>query len=105
MQRTTAQINGDIGLILADMQVDSHIRLLDIGIRTGAGFGTQAVDDGVLDPLRSIAFVGQGIARDARINGQTCPWSDMTLPFNGMHALVQILFVTAIEMRDWPQHA
>ncbi len=73
-------------------------------IGTRAGLGAEPIDDGILAALSRVTLVGQCLAGNAGIDGEGRTRTDVFGPIDGMHTLIQVLFVLAIEMGNRPQH-
>ena len=105
MQGATADIQRQDRPALAHQQVYAHIGRSHVHRRARAVAGADAVDDGVLDALRGVTFVRERRSGYMRVDRQRPFRRDVLVPVDRMHALVEILFVGAIELGQRPQHA
>ncbi|MNU80111.1 hypothetical protein D3C71_697340 [compost metagenome] len=105
MQRATTEVDRQRGAALAQRQVDAHVRQIGVDRRALEPFVTHAVDDGVLDPLRSKTGMGDLVAGHMRVHRQGHLRFDVFVPRQRAHAVIQRLLVRAFEFVDRPQHA
>ena len=109
MQRPAAQIDRQ-NRLAADLrrahhQIQAQIGRFQIHVRPFAAASAQGVDHCVLDPLRGVARMGDGVAGHVRIHRQGHVGAQMLRPVDGGRARVQRMLIRAVVFGDRPQHA
>ena len=105
VQRAAANVDRDDAPALAHHQADPQVGGLGVHRRPRAVGRAHAIDDSVLGALGGVAFVRKCRTRDVRVYGQRALGREMLVPVDGVHALVQVVLVGAVEFGQRPQHA
>ena len=104
MQRAAADIYGEHRTSFSHDQIDAQIWRFGFDRGSHAMCCANLINDGILDPLRGVTLMRQLRAGNMRIHSQCAFGRDVFRPIDGLHALVKIVFVLAIEFRQWPHH-
>ncbi len=105
MQRAAAQVHRHRRPALAQREIQPQVRLFDIDRGPFQAVLAHRIDHRILDPLRSVARVGDDGTGNVRVHRQGMTGRQVIGPVQLGYAVVQRVFVRALEFGQRPQHA